>query len=115
MLEYIPMQSFINFGNEFYFRNTLTLHFNSCEKLSYSFFSSNSPDYDANPPHENPHNTLRIGLHGKLINLTPLFTPISFSDAFYPIFGYPCYILTMWNIFCYISFHASNDHSHCRI
>ena len=27
--------------------------------LSYSFISSNPPDYDANSPHENPCNTLR--------------------------------------------------------
>ena len=33
--------------------------------LSYSFISSNTPDYDANSPHGtgNPYNTLRIGLH----------------------------------------------------
>ena len=43
--------------------------------LSYSFFSSNTPDYDANSPHDNPYKTQRIGLHDKLINLTPLFTP----------------------------------------
>ena len=43
--------------------------------LSHSFISSNTPDYDANSPHENPYNTLRIGLHDKFLNLTPLFTP----------------------------------------
>ena len=26
----------------------------------YSFISSNTPDYDANSPHDNPYNTLRI-------------------------------------------------------
>ena len=62
--------------------------------LSYSFISSNTPDYDANSPHGNPYNTLRIGLHDRLINLTPLFTPTWFSDAFIALFGYPCYILT---------------------
>ena len=41
--------------------------------LSYSFISSNTPDYDAVSPHGNPYNTLRIGLHDRLINLTPLF------------------------------------------
>ena len=46
--------------------------------LSYSFISSNTPDYDANSPHDNPYNTLRIGLHDKLLNLTPLFTPTWF-------------------------------------
>ena len=43
--------------------------------LRYSFISSNTPDYDANSPHENPYYTLRIGLHDKLINLTPIFAP----------------------------------------
>ena len=62
--------------------------------LSYSFISSDTPDYDANSPHDNSYNTLRIGLHDKLINLTPLFTPTWFSDAFIALFGYPCYILT---------------------
>ena len=35
------------------------------------------------PPHDsdNPYNTLRIGLHDRLLNLTPLFTPTWFSDA----------------------------------
>ena len=61
--------------------------------LSYSFISSNTPNYDANSPHENPHNTLRMGLHDKLINLTPLCTPTWFSDALIKLFGYPCYIL----------------------
>ena len=67
--------------------------------LSYSFISFNSPKYDANSPHENPHNTLRIGLHDKLLNLTPLFTPIWFFDAFLALFGYPCYILTQYGIY----------------
>ena len=65
------------------------------KSLSYSFFSSNTPDYDAISPHDNPYNTLRIGLHNKLINLTPPFTPTWFSDAFIALFGYPCYILTV--------------------
>ena len=65
------------------------------KSLSYSFISSNTPDYDAN---DNPYNTLRIGLHDKLINLTPLFTPTWFSDAFIAQFGYPCYILTQCGI-----------------
>ena len=52
--------------------------------LSYSFVSSNTPNYDADSPQDsgNPYNTLRIGLHDKLLNLTPLFTPTWFSDAF---------------------------------
>ena len=43
--------------------------------LSYSFISSSTPDYNANSPHGNPYNTLRLGLHDKIMNLTPLFTP----------------------------------------
>ena len=64
--------------------------------LSYSFISSNTPNYDADSPQDSgiPYNTLRIGLHNKLLNLTPLFTPTWFSDAFIALFGYPCYILT---------------------
>ena len=71
--------------------------------LSYSFISSNTPDYDANSPHDNPYNTLRIGLHYKLLNLTPLLTPTWFSDAFIALFGYPCYILTQCGI-CFSTF-----------
>ena len=69
--------------------------------LSYSFISSNTPTYDANSPHDtcNPYNTLRIGLHVKLLKLTPLFTPTWFSDAFIALFGYPCYILTQCGIY----------------
>ena len=63
--------------------------------LSYSFISSNTPD----SPHGNPYNTLRNGLHDRLINLTPLFTPTWFSDAFIALFGYPCYILTQCGIY----------------
>ena len=67
--------------------------------LSFSFISSNTPDYDANSPHHNPYNTLRIGLHDKLINLTPLFSPTWFSDAFIALFGYSCYILTQCGMY----------------
>ena len=62
------------------------------KSLSYSFISSNTSNYDANSPYENPYNTLRIVLHDKL---TSLFTPTWFSDAFIALFGYPCYILTL--------------------
>ena len=67
--------------------------------LSYSFISSNTPDYDANSPHENLYKTLPIGLHDRLINLTPLFTHTWFFDAFVTLFGYPCYILTQCGIY----------------
>ena len=52
--------------------------------LSYSFISANTPNYDADSPQDsgNPYNTLRIGLHDKVLNLTPLFTLTWFSDAF---------------------------------
>ena len=68
---------------------------------SYSFISSNTPNYDADSPQDsgNPYNTLRIRLHDKLLNLTPLFTPTWFSDAFIAFFGYPCYILTQYGIY----------------
>ena len=62
--------------------------------LSFSFISFNTPDYDANSPHDNPYNTLRIGLLEKLLNITPLFISTWFSDAFIALFGYPCSILT---------------------
>ena len=69
--------------------------------LSYSFTSSNTPNYDADSPPDsgNPYNTLRIGHDDKLLNLTPLFTPTWFSDAFIALFGYPCYILTQCGIY----------------
>ena len=38
--------------------------------------------------------TVSIGLHDKIIYLTPLFTPRWYSDVFFALFGYPCYILT---------------------
>ena len=40
-----------------------------------------------------------MGLHDKLLNLTPLFTPSWFNDAFITLFGYPCYILTQSGIY----------------
>ena len=43
--------------------------------------------------------TLRIGLHDKFLNLTPLFTPSLFADAFITLFGYPRYILTQCGIY----------------
>ena len=68
--------------------------------LSFSFISSNTPDYcDIHISQTNPYNTLRIGLHDKLLNLTPLFTPSWFADAFITLFGYPCYILTQSGIY----------------
>ena len=81
--------------------------------VSYSFISSNTPDNDANSPHDNPYNTLRIGLHDTLINLTPLFTPTWFSDGFYRTLWISLlYSYSMWNIFFYISFRTSNYHTY---
>ena len=71
----------------------------SGKALSYSFISSNTPNYNAKSPHENPYNTKRIGLHDKPINPTTLFTSTWFSDAFIALYGYPCYILTQYEIY----------------
>ena len=90
--------------DQFWNRILFSKHFDSTLQLlgkahSYSFISSNTPDYDANSPHDNPNNTLRIGLHNKQINLTPLFTPTWFSYAFIALFEYHCYILIQCGIY----------------
>ena len=87
--------------------------------LSYYFISSNTPNYDADSPHDsgNPYNTLRIGLHDKLLNLTPLFTPTWFSSPryFYCTFWIPLlHSRTMWYILFYISFRTSYSYTHCQ-
>ena len=91
------MQNLINFGTVFSDSTLQVLG----KALSYSFISSNTSNYDADSPQDsgNPYNILRIGLHDKLLNLTPLFTPTWFSDAFIALFGYPCYILTQCGIY----------------
>ena len=90
--------------DHFWNRILFSKHFDSTlqilgKALSYSFISSNTPEYDANSPNDNPYNTLRIRLHNKLINMTPLSTSTWFSDAFIALFGYPCYILTQCGIY----------------
>ena len=82
--------------------------------LSYSFISSNTPDYDANSLHDNPYKTLRIGLHDKLINLTPLFiyTYMVFICFYYTFWISLLYPYSMWNTFLYISFCTSNYNTH---
>ena len=92
--------------DQFWYRILFSKHSDSTlqllgKALSCSFISSNTPNYDADSPHDsgNPYNTLRIGLHDKLLNLTPLFTPTWFSVAFIALFGYPCYILTQCGIY----------------
>ena len=90
--------------HQFWNRNLFSKHFDSTlqllgKALRFSFISSNTSDYDANSPHDIPYNTLRIGLHHQFINITPLFTPTWFFDAFIALFGYPCYILTHCGIY----------------
>ena len=90
--------------DQFWNRISFSKHSNSTlhllgKALSYSFISSNTPDFDANSPHDNPYNTLRIGLHDKLIYLTPLFTPTWFFDALVALFGYLCCIHTQCGIY----------------
>ena len=63
--------------------------------LSYFFISSNTPDHSNTHTQTNLYNTLRIGLHDKLLNPTPLLTPSSFADGFITLFGHPCYVLTL--------------------
>ena len=82
--------------------------------LSYSFISSNTPDYDANSPHETPYNKLRIGLHDKRINRSPLFTPtwLWLSDFFLHCMDtHVTFSINVKYLF-YISFHTSNHNTH---
>ena len=78
------------FWNNFFSKHSdATPHFFG-KTLSYSFNSSNTPDCsDTHISQTNPHNTFRIGRHDNLLNLTPLFTPSWFADAFITLFGYP--------------------------
>ena len=99
------MLNLIIFGTVLFFNHSDSTLQLLGKALSYSFISSNTPDYDANSPHDNPYNTLRIGLHDKLINLTPLFT---LRYILYSLL----YSYSMWNIFFYISFYTSNYHTH---
>ena len=85
MLVYILMQILPNCGIEFFskdFGTTLQLLGKS---FNYSFFSSNTPIYDALSPNDdyNPYSTLRIRLHDKLTVLTPLLTPRWFSELIF--------------------------------
>ena len=67
--------------------------------LSFSFISTTTPGYaESHISQTNPYNTLRIGLHDKLLNITLFFTSTWFSDAFITLFGYPCYIHTQCGI-----------------
>ena len=93
------MLNLINFGLEVFSKHSDCTFQLLGKAFSYSFISSITPNYDANSPHDSPDNTLRIGLHDKLIILTPLFTPTWFADAFIALFGHPCYILTQCGIY----------------
>ena len=47
----------------------------------------------------NPYGSLRIGLHDYMLNSTPFFSPVWFTDAFIKLFGYPCYLLNQCGIY----------------
>ena len=88
------MQNWTNFGTECFSHSDATLQLLG-KALSFSFISADTQEFsDSHIPQTDPYNTLRIGLHDKLPNLTPLFTTAWFSDAFISPFEYPCYILT---------------------
>ena len=76
------------------------------KSISYDFITVQNERHSLSGP--NPYNHLRLGIHDHLLNLLPLFNPDWFSQAFLNFFGYPCYILTMWNLFFNISFHQRN-------
>ena len=80
--------------------------------LSYSFIFSNTPDYDANSLHENLYNTLRIGIHIRLINLPPFFTYMGLRCFYCTVWIPMLHSTSMLNIFFNISFHSSNTYSH---
>ena len=101
MLVYIQMQNSINSWNRIFFskHSDTTLQLFG-KALSYSFISSNTPDYsDEHISQTNSYNTFRIRLHDKLLNLTPLFTTSWFANALITLLGYPCYFLTQLGIY----------------
>ena len=80
--------------NRFSKHSDTTLHLLG-KALSFSFIFSDTPVYSGEHISKtSPCNTVRIGLHDKLLNLTFLFKPSWFADALITLFGYPCYILT---------------------
>ena len=89
------------FWTRIFSQNILTQHYNYLEKLSVilSFPPKLQTIRIQTFFQTNPYNTLRIGLHDKLPNLTLFFTPTWFSDIFFTIFGYPCCFLTNCGIF----------------
>ena len=95
------MQNSTNFGTELSFQNILIQHFNYLEKplVSHSFLLTLQIVLIHHISQTNLYNTLRNGLHDKLLILTTLFTPSWFVDAFITFFCYPCYILTQRGIY----------------
>ena len=67
------------------------------KSLSYDFITVHNEQHSHTG--SNPYNHLRIGLHDHLLNLSPLFNPDWFSQAFNNYFGYPCYNLTQCEIY----------------
>ena len=92
MLVYIQIQKSINSGTKFSFQKILIQHFNYSEKLLviHSFLLILQTILIPTSIKTNPYNTLRIGLHDKLLNLTH-FTPLWFADALTTLFGYQVY------------------------
>ena len=64
---------------------------------------------------DNPHRSLRIGLHDYMLNLTPFFSPDWFIDAFIKLFGYPCYILTQCGIYFSTAFFYNSLLTHSSV
>ena len=60
------------------------------KSLSHDFITVHNERHSYSGP--NPYNHLRIEKHDHLINLSPLFNPDWFSQAFINFFGYPCYV-----------------------
>ena len=67
-------------------------------KVSRSFFwhSTNSSS-NSNRNIYNSYNVLKVSLHGRLLNIAPLFAPDLFADAFIVLIGFPCNILK-WSL-----------------
>ena len=76
--------------------------------VNHSVIPSNTPEYDANSPHDNPFSALRIGLHDEFSNLTHPFTPTWFYDAFISLFGHIYSVLTQWGKYFSNLFYTSN-------
>ena len=89
------------FWTRIFSQNNLTQHYNYLEKLSVilSFPPKLQTIRIQTFFQTNPYNTLRIGLHDKLPNLTLFFTPTWFSDIFYNIWISMLFSYKLWNFF----------------